>query len=98
MQHTTQTSLLATALYLPALPQYQRQQARTFFGIGEIASVIANPAETLRQLNETKDLLLKAREDAVLKTEKQRIPRKHTFAPLPGFHGRKSEQGKLRMH
>ncbi|KXJ94942.1 hypothetical protein Micbo1qcDRAFT_156735 [Microdochium bolleyi] len=74
----------------------QQQQVRTFFGLGEIASVLANPAETLRQLNETKDLLVKAREDAVLKEERQRIPKKHTFAPLPGFHGREKEQELLR--
>ncbi|KAH7030587.1 uncharacterized protein B0I36DRAFT_408611 [Microdochium trichocladiopsis] len=69
-----------------------QQQSRTLFGIGEIAGVIANPAETLRQLNESKDMLVKAREDAKLASEKQRIPKKHTFAPLPGFHGRENEQ------
>lgn len=39
-------------------------------------------------------MLVKAKEDAVLKNEKARIPKKHTFAPLPGFHGREKEQGK----
>jgi hypothetical protein len=71
------------------------QQTRTFLGIGEIIGVLANPAETLRQLKESKELLIKAREDALLRNEKQRIPKKHTFSPLPGFHGRESEQSML---
>ena len=64
--------------------------------MGEIVGVITNPAETLRQLNESKDLLIKAREDLMLKKEKERIPKKHTFSPLPGFHGRETEQGMQR--
>lgn len=68
---------------------------RFFFGIGEIASVIANPAETLRQLNESKDMLKKAKADLELQQEAKRIPRKHTFSKLPGFHGRKAEQAIL---
>lgn len=70
--------------------------ARSFFGLGEIAGVIANPAETLRQLNESKEMLQKAKEDMELSREAKKIPRKHTFSKLPGFHGRKTEQALLR--
>lgn len=72
------------------------QQSRGFFGVGEIIGVIANPAETIRQLKETKELLSKAREEAELKNEKKKIPKKHTFSKLPGFHGRETEQALLR--
>lgn len=72
------------------------RHTRAFFGLGEIAGVIANPAETLRQLNESKDMLKKAKEDLELSREAKRIPRKHTFSKLPGFHGRKNEQALLR--
>jgi len=72
------------------------QQHRTFFGLGEIAGVIANPAETLRQLNESRDMLRKAKEDLELRKEAKKIPKKHTFSKLPGFHGRKTEQQLLR--
>lgn len=58
--------------------------------------VIANPAETLRQLNESKEMLRKAREDHQLSQEAKKIPRKHTFSKLPGFHGRRVEQALLR--
>lgn len=71
-------------------------QTRSFFGLGEIAGVITNPAETLRQLNESKDMLKKAKEDLELSREAKKIPRKHTFSKLPGFHGRQNEQALLR--
>lgn len=64
--------------------------------MGEIVGVLANPAETIRQLNESKDLLTKAREENQLKTEAKRIPKKHTFSKLPGFHGRHAEKAMLR--
>jgi hypothetical protein len=69
---------------------------RTFFGLSEIAGVIANPAETLRQLNESREMLRKAKEDIELAREAKKIPKKHTFSKLPGFHGRKNEQALLR--
>lgn len=72
------------------------QQTRQFFGMGELVGVIANPAETLRQLKESKDLLQKAREEAALSKEAKEIPKKHTFSRLPGFHGRTEEQALLR--
>ncbi|KAK5313967.1 hypothetical protein LTR70_007389 [Exophiala xenobiotica] len=58
--------------------------------------VLTNPAETLRQLNESRDMLKKAKEDMELADEAKKIPRKHTFSKLPGFHGRKVEQAQLR--
>lgn len=75
---------------------WQPRQVRTFFGVGEILGVISNPAETLRQLNESKDMLRKAREDMQLSQEAKQIPKKHTFSKLPGFHGRVAEQALLR--
>lgn len=81
---------LSPALCFPVV-----QQRRSFFGLGEIVGVLANPAETIRQLKESKELLMKAREETELKNEKKRIPKKHTFSKLPGFHGRETEQGKV---
>lgn len=70
--------------------------ARCFFGLGEILGVVMNPAETIKQLNDSKALLQKAKADNQLRKERERIPPKHTFAKLPGFHGRKAEQILLR--
>ena len=64
--------------------------------MGEILGVIANPAETIRQLKESKELLSQAREESELRHEKKKIPKKHTFSKLPGFHGRESEQALLK--
>lgn len=75
---------------------WQPRQIRTFFGLGEVLGVISNPAETLRQLNESREMLKKAREDMQLSQEAKQIPKKHTFAKLPGFHGRVVEQTLLR--
>lgn len=72
------------------------QHTRTFFGLGQILGVLANPAETIRSLNESKDLLKKAKEDLELQKEAKQIPKKHTFSKLPGFHGREAEQALLR--
>lgn len=85
----------AAILVATLSPQWQ-QQKRSFFGLGELVGVIANPAETLRQLNESRDLLKKAKEDLELSNEAKKIPKKHTFSKLPGFHGRKEEQALLR--
>jgi hypothetical protein len=71
----------------------QVRHERSFFGLGEVVGVLANPGETVRQLKEAKELLIKSREEAALRKEKERIPKKHTFSQLPGFHGRKAEQG-----
>ncbi|KAE9962203.1 hypothetical protein BLS_000670 [Venturia inaequalis] len=85
------SSLLAPAVCVPIT-----QQRRTFFGLGEVVGVLANPAETIRQLKESKELLTRAREETELRNEKKRIPKKHTFSKLPGFHGRENEQALLR--
>jgi len=86
-------SLLSSSHFLPCL---HPRHARSFFGVGEIVSVLANPAETIRQLKESRELLSKAREEAKLKNESKRIPKKHTFSKLPGFHGRATELAMLR--
>lgn len=83
-----------SSLLAPATCVSITQHRRTFFGLGEIVGVLANPAETIRQLKESKELLTKAREETELRNEKKRIPKKHTFSKLPGFHGRENEQGK----
>ncbi|KAK4613313.1 hypothetical protein CLAFUW4_09443 [Fulvia fulva] len=75
---------------------FSAKHARSLMGLGEIAGVVANPAETLRQLNESKEMLRKAKEDHELTQEAKKIPRKHTFSKLPGFHGRKNEQALFR--
>jgi len=58
--------------------------------------VLTQPAETLRQVNESRDMLQKAKEDMELSHEAKKLPRKHTFSKLPGFYGRKVEQAQLR--
>ncbi|KAK5095620.1 hypothetical protein LTS08_008013 [Lithohypha guttulata] len=96
------SSSLRLLLRRPSLKQQscklvvQKCTTRSFLGLGEIAGVIANPAETLRQLNESREMLQKAKEDMQLSREAKKIPKKHTFAKLPGFHGRKVEQALLR--
>lgn len=81
---------------LPGRCHVALQQSRGIFGLGEIAGVLANPAETVRQIKESKEMLEKAKEDNKLAQESKRIPKKHTFSKLPGFHGRKAEQAMLR--
>ncbi len=71
--------------------QSHLKNARTLFGLTEAIGVIANPAEMLRQLNESREMLSKAREDIKFASEKKRLPPKHTFSKLPGFHGRERE-------
>ncbi|KAK5937605.1 hypothetical protein PMZ80_010225 [Knufia obscura] len=88
------TRRTATCLIKPAWNP--SRHTRSFFGLGEIMGVLTNPAETLRQLNKSKDMLKKAKEDMQLADEAKKIPRKHTFSRLPGFHGRKVEQALLR--
>lgn len=88
---TRSSRVLSSRCNLPS------QQSRGFFGMGEIVGVLANPAETIRQLNESKDLLNKAREENQLKTEAKRIPKKHTFQKFPSFHGREAEKAILRQ-
>ncbi|GAA93752.1 uncharacterized protein L969DRAFT_42294 [Mixia osmundae IAM 14324] len=69
----------------------QWPQRRTFFGLGEIFGVLANPAETVRSLTESKKLLEEARNDMKEQQERAQIPPKHTFSPLPGFFERTNE-------
>ena len=64
--------------------------------MGQLLGVMANPAETLRQLNESREMLRKAKEDMELSHEAKKIPPKHTFSKLPGFHGRETEKALLR--
>ncbi|TLD26276.1 hypothetical protein E2P81_ATG08088 [Venturia nashicola] len=90
------TAILSSRCSLLAPAVSGAQQRRTFFGLGELVGVLANPAETIRQLKESKELLTKAREETELRNEKKRIPKKHTFSRLPGFHGRENEQALLR--
>lgn len=95
MPLTMQRQFHRTVL-IPSKKHVRDPQRRCFFGMGQILGVIANPAETLRQLNESRDMLRKAKEDMELSNEAKKIPPKHTFSKLPGFHGRKTEQMLLR--
>ncbi|KAJ3774587.1 hypothetical protein FB446DRAFT_728283 [Lentinula raphanica] len=72
--------------YYPSDPQ-----KRNFFGIGEILSVITNPAETVRSLTESKRLLEEARQEINENRERSQIRPKHTFSRLPGFFPRRAE-------
>nr|GAT44417.1 predicted protein [Mycena chlorophos] len=66
-------------------------QKRNFFGLGEIFSVIANPAETLRSLTESKRLLEEARREIEENKERSQLRVKHTFSRYPGFFPRPAE-------
>ncbi|KAA1071794.1 hypothetical protein PGT21_019602 [Puccinia graminis f. sp. tritici] len=66
-------------------------QHRTFFGIGEILGILANPGETVRSLAESKRLLEETRAEMLEQKERDSIPPKHTFSPLPGLQYREQE-------
>ena len=95
LRHARRRPIITASSTTAILSSQCIKQRRTFFGLGEIAGVIANPAETLRQLNESREMLQKARDDIELAREAKKIPKKHTFSKLPGFHGRKNEIARL---
>ncbi|KAF8895884.1 hypothetical protein CPB84DRAFT_1815939 [Gymnopilus junonius] len=66
-------------------------QKRNFFGMGEIIGVIANPAETVRSLTESRKMLEDARREINENKERSQLRPKHTFSKLPGFFPRKAE-------
>jgi len=66
-------------------------QHRTFFGIGEVIGILANPGETVRSLAESKRLLEETRAEMLEQKERDSIPPKHTFSPLPGLQYREKE-------
>ncbi|KAJ7577511.1 hypothetical protein C8J56DRAFT_798930 [Mycena floridula] len=72
-------------------------QKRNFFGVGEIMGVLANPAETVRSLTESRRLLEEARQEINDHRERSQIRPKHTFARLPGFFPRPPEATALKQ-
>lgn len=70
---------------------HQPASYRTFFGIGEVIGILANPGETLRSLADSKRLLEETRAEMLEQQERAQIPPKHTFSPLPGFYHREKE-------
>ncbi|KAF7293019.1 hypothetical protein MIND_01201200 [Mycena indigotica] len=66
-------------------------QKRNFFGLGDIFGVLANPAETLRSLTESKRLLEEARREIEENKERAQLRVKHTFSRYPGFFPRPAE-------
>ncbi|KAF8639207.1 hypothetical protein AX17_001693 [Amanita inopinata Kibby_2008] len=64
---------------------------RNFFGMGEILSVLVNPAETVRSITESKRLLDEARQELAENHERAQLRTKHTFSRLPSFFPRKAE-------
>ncbi|KAG6849714.1 hypothetical protein H0H93_006097 [Arthromyces matolae] len=72
--------------YLP--PDIQK---RNFFGMGEIVNVMANPAETVRSLTESRRLLEEARRELEESKQRSQLRPKHTFSRFPGFFTRKAE-------
>ncbi|PFH51124.1 hypothetical protein AMATHDRAFT_143293 [Amanita thiersii Skay4041] len=64
---------------------------RNFFGMGEVLSVLANPAETVRSLTESRRMLDEARQELTESRERAQLRPKHTFSRLPGFFPRKAE-------
>ncbi|KXN82374.1 hypothetical protein AN958_02631 [Leucoagaricus sp. SymC.cos] len=84
-------------LFRSNIPRHRRSllnpdpQKRNFFGMGEVLSVLANPAETVRSLTESNRLLAEARREIEEQRERAQIRPKHTFTRLPGFFPRKAE-------
>ncbi|KAH8101751.1 hypothetical protein BXZ70DRAFT_931783 [Cristinia sonorae] len=74
-----------------AISHTQTHQKRTFFGMGEVIGVLANPAETLRSLTESKRLLEETRRELAEAKERSQLNPTHTFSPLPGFYDRPAE-------
>ncbi|KAJ7481494.1 hypothetical protein FB451DRAFT_129897 [Mycena latifolia] len=66
-------------------------QKRNFFGLGEIVGVLANPADTVRSLTESKRLLEEARREISENKERAQLRVKHTFSRYPGFFPRRAE-------
>ncbi|KAG6841054.1 hypothetical protein C0991_002265 [Blastosporella zonata] len=59
--------------------------------MSEIVGVIANPAETVRSLTESRRLLDEARREISENRERSQLRPKHTFSRLPGFFPRRAE-------
>ncbi|KAG6811758.1 hypothetical protein H0H92_005955 [Tricholoma furcatifolium] len=59
--------------------------------MGEVLSVISNPAETVRSLTESRRLLEEARREIAESRERAQLRPKHTFSRLPGFFPRHRE-------
>lgn len=66
-------------------------QKRHLFGIGEIIGVLANPAETLRSLTDSRRMLEEARRELAEARERAQLSPAHTFSPLPNFYKRPAE-------
>ncbi|KAK2460799.1 hypothetical protein APHAL10511_007269 [Amanita phalloides] len=66
-------------------------QKRNLFGMGEVLSVLLNPAEAVRSMTESKRLLEEARKELEENRERAQLRAKHTFSRLPGFFPRKAE-------
>ncbi|KAF7329743.1 hypothetical protein MKEN_00237600 [Mycena kentingensis (nom. inval.)] len=73
------------------------EQRRNFFGLGEIFGVLANPAETLRSLTESKRLLEEARREIEENKERAQLRVTHTFSRYPGFFARPAETAILEL-
>ncbi|KAF8480197.1 hypothetical protein DFH94DRAFT_630595 [Russula ochroleuca] len=67
------------------------RQKRSFFSVGEILHVVANPASTLRSLTESRQLLEEARREIVEARERAQLRPSHTFSRLPNFFPRPAE-------
>ncbi|KAF9444200.1 hypothetical protein P691DRAFT_787027, partial [Macrolepiota fuliginosa MF-IS2] len=84
-------------LFRSNIPRHRRSllgpdiQKCNVFGMGEVLSVLANPAETVRSLTESKRLLAEARREIEEQRERAPLRPKHTFSRLPGFFPRKAE-------
>ncbi|TFK87298.1 hypothetical protein K466DRAFT_491135 [Polyporus arcularius HHB13444] len=73
------------------MPMPTDVRKRNFFGIGEIIGVLANPAETLRSLTESKKMLEETRRELAEARERAQLTPTHTFSAFPGFHERPAE-------
>ncbi|KAI0718554.1 hypothetical protein C8T65DRAFT_762698 [Cerioporus squamosus] len=73
------------------MPMPTDVRKRNFFGIGEIIGVLANPAETLRSLTESKKMLEDTKRELAEARERAQLTPTHTFSAFPGFHERPAE-------
>ncbi|RPD53733.1 hypothetical protein L226DRAFT_469903 [Lentinus tigrinus ALCF2SS1-7] len=73
------------------MPMPTDVRKRNFFGIGEIIGVLANPAETLRSLTESKKMLEETKRELAEARERAQLTPTHTFSAFPGFYERPVE-------
>ena len=74
----------------------QLKNYRTFFGLGDLLSVVGNPKQTLNQITEAKDELEKVKNDLVETGERLKLPPVRTFVKQPNYFNRVYEEQRIK--